>query len=118
MSEVPLYTRDCDLCYGPAVELWGVESGRRVPGSGFRVRQYTPVFCRDLRWGFGMNVSLKIYRMSGFGVSTRVLSADLRACGCQGLGLEEDAYGGTSLTRKRTPLGPYRRPMLRVLGGS
>ena len=25
---------------------------------------------------------------------------------------------GTSLTRKRTPLGPYRRPMPRVLGGS
>ena len=28
------------------------------------------------------------------------------------------AYRGTSLTRKRTPLGPYRRPMPRVLGGS
>jgi len=27
-------------------------------------------------------------------------------------------HRGTSLTRKRTPLGPYRRPMLRVLGGS
>ena len=26
--------------------------------------------------------------------------------------------GGTSLVRKRTPLGPYRRPMPRVLGGS
>ena len=26
-------------------------------------------------------------------------------------------YRGTSLIRKRTPLGPYRRPMLRVLGG-
>ena len=25
---------------------------------------------------------------------------------------------GTSLIRKRTPLGPYRRPMPRVLGGS
>ena len=25
---------------------------------------------------------------------------------------------GTSLTRKRTPLGPYCRPMPRVLGGS
>ena len=28
------------------------------------------------------------------------------------------AYRGTSLTRKRTPLGPYRRPMSRVQGGS
>ena len=27
-------------------------------------------------------------------------------------------YRGTSLTRKCTPLGPYRRPMPRVLGGS
>jgi len=27
-------------------------------------------------------------------------------------------YRGTSLTRKRTPLGPYRRPMPRILGGS
>ena len=27
-------------------------------------------------------------------------------------------YRGTSLERKRTPLGPYRRPMPRVLGGS
>ena len=26
-------------------------------------------------------------------------------------------YSSTSLTRKRTPLGPYRRPMSRVLGG-
>ena len=26
-------------------------------------------------------------------------------------------YRGTSLTRKFTPLGPYRRPMPRVLGG-
>ena len=28
------------------------------------------------------------------------------------------SYRGTSLTRKRTPLGPYRRLMTRVLGGS
>ena len=28
------------------------------------------------------------------------------------------AYRGTSLMRKRTPLGPYRRPMPGVLGGS
>jgi len=27
-------------------------------------------------------------------------------------------YRGTSLTRKRTPLGPYRRHVPRVLGGS
>ena len=28
-----------------------------------------------------------------------------------------DAYRGTSLIRKRTLLGPYSRPMPRVLGG-
>ena len=30
----------------------------------------------------------------------------------------ESTYRGTSLTRKRTPLGPYRRPMPRVIWGS
>ena len=29
-----------------------------------------------------------------------------------------NAYRGTSLIRKQTPLGPYRWPMPRVLGGS
>ena len=28
-----------------------------------------------------------------------------------------EQHRGTSLARKRTPLGPYRRPMPRVLGG-
>ena len=30
----------------------------------------------------------------------------------------KEVYMDASLTRKRTPLGPYRRPMPRVLGGS
>ena len=30
----------------------------------------------------------------------------------------ENDYSGISLTRKRTHLGPYRRPMPRVLGES
>ena len=33
-------------------------------------------------------------------------------------GWEFVVYRGTSHTRKRTPLGPYRRPLPRVLGGS
>ena len=33
-------------------------------------------------------------------------------------GADWDGYRGTSLIRKRTPLGPYRRPMPKVLGGS
>ena len=32
--------------------------------------------------------------------------------------LEAGVYRGTSLTQTRTPLGHYRRPMPRVLGGS
>ena len=30
----------------------------------------------------------------------------------------KNGYRGTSLIRKRKPLGPYRRPMRRGLGGS
>ena len=33
-------------------------------------------------------------------------------------GVMEAEYRGTSLRRKRFPLGPYSRPMPRVLGGS
>ena len=32
--------------------------------------------------------------------------------------VSKELYMGTSLVRKRTPLGPYRRPMLSVIGGS
>ena len=32
--------------------------------------------------------------------------------------VHDKAYRGTSLVRKRTPLGPYCRLVLRVLGGS
>ena len=32
--------------------------------------------------------------------------------------MRDMAYRGASLIRKRTPLGPYRRPMPRVLGES
>ena len=62
---------------------------------------------------------------SGFGNGNYVRALQLR-----GEALEaEDEEGvqehdrevdqrGTSLTRKRTPLGPYRRPMPRVPGGT
>ena len=36
----------------------------------------------------------------------------------QDCGIGTEACRGTSLMRKRTPLGPYRTPMPRVLGGS
>ena len=31
---------------------------------------------------------------------------------------EKQSYRGTSITRERSPLGPYRRPIPRVPGGS
>ena len=42
-------------------------------------------------------------------------------CGAErawGYQVGEPEYRGASLIRQRTPLGPYRRPMPRVLGGS
>ena len=39
-------------------------------------------------------------------------------CGVWGVGVRDHQCRGTSLTRKRTPLAPYRRPMPRVLGRS
>ena len=47
-----------------------------------------------------------------FKVHMSIFGADLVLCE---LLIE---YMGTSLTRKRTTLGPYRRPMPRVLRGS
>ena len=47
---------------------------------------------------------------SGRLVSPRLFPADA------GLGSENPHYRGTSLTRKRTPLGPYRGPVPGVLG--
>ena len=46
-----------------------------------------------------------------YGVSQHSRTADVDVGGASD-------YRGTSLTRKRTSLGPYRRPMPRVLGGS
>ena len=42
------------------------------------------------------------------------------ACLLNGIALSvaENELRGTSLVRKRTPLGPYRKPMPRVLRGS
>jgi len=50
-------------------------------------------------------------------------AGDVYSLGKARLGTDRPAsgqikYRGTSLIRKRTPLGPYRRPMPRVLGGS
>ena len=39
-------------------------------------------------------------------------------CGVELSMSDAELCRGTSLARKRNPLGPYRRPMPRVLGGS
>jgi hypothetical protein len=36
--------------------------------------------------------------------------------GCEGRAMDE--YRGILLTRRCNPLGPYRRPMPRIIGGS
>ena len=43
------------------------------------------------------------------------LSSHTVTSGASAAGL--GAYRGTALIRKRTPQGPYRRPMPRVVGG-
>ena len=53
-------------------------------------------------------------------VCWRSLAADWGRCGYQGSRLKFirlSRYRGTSLVRKGTPLGPYRRTMPRILGG-
>ena len=39
-------------------------------------------------------------------------------CRVEGEGMKEEVYRGTSLTKKQTRPGPYRRPVPRVLGES
>ena len=64
---------------------------------------------------FGVRGGLRLG--SGVGSTCRVegvISISLRTC-IQTSG--NSGYRGTSLTRKGNPLGPYRRPMPRVLRG-
>ena len=70
-----------------------------VSGLGFRV------WFRVCTFGFRVSGEGLGCAVSGFGLGIKV----------EGLGVR--VYRGTSLTGKRTPLGPYRRPMPRVLGG-
>jgi hypothetical protein len=47
--------------------------------------------------------------------ASKTLPAPSRVASLKGIAW---VYRGTSPIRKRTPLGPYRRPMPRVVGGS
>ena len=81
----------------------------------FSYRQGTPVTRPQpaLHFGYGFKVTGLRCRFSseGFGVPHGGLREDPRV-------EWSNLYRGTSPTRKRTPLGPYRRPLPRVLGGS
>ena len=97
---------------------------------GCRVFPLTEFGVRDS--GFGIWDSVPGIRCSGFGM--RVPGFGIRGSGSahrtwrgsesparHSLGscppAQLSVYRGTSLLIKRTPLGPYRRPMPRVLGG-
>ena len=61
--------------------------------------------------GWSIALSVRWSLTSAFGSGTICFGVRV-----QGLGLT--VYRGTPLKRKRSPLGPYRRPVPRVLGGS
>ena len=61
------------------------------------------------RWLFGDKMPVSLLVMGGPGTGLHV--GYTRSCVVL-------MYMGTSLMRKRTPLGSYRRPLHRVVGGS
>ena len=98
MSEVPLYAEAWDLCW---VKFDPIATGGislydsvRLQRNGVVQRAYGSV--SSTRLPASPNLSRVTWTM-------RVVHM---------------TYMGTSLTRKCTPLGPYRRPMPRVLGGT
>jgi len=65
--------------------------------------------------------SVSGFRVDGFRCASGGGATPFPRGGTRGLGFRVEGlrvYRGTSLTRKLTPLGPYRRPRPRVLGGS
>ena len=81
-----------------------------------------PVRGQDSVFGFGIWGLGFGFEGLGFGAYSLRFGVEdfgLRVSGFREWGYRNSGtYRGTSLTGKRTPLGPYRRPMLRVLGGS
>ena len=83
----------------------------------------------NLNLNLNLNMNLKrVYQATNpsfrFRVPYQVVACNFSHNSCFWFGICPDVektilwwYKGTSLTRKRTPLGPYRRPMPRVLGG-
>ena len=65
----------------------------------------------------------QLFKILNFGVQRVAVAEwqnkiDSQLLGNFQVGLAPAPLRGTSLTRKRTPLGLYRRPMPKVLGGS
>jgi len=85
------------------LRVWG--SGFRGQGLGFRVS------------GFGFRVQGLEWRVGAHKFEFREVQRAPPAP-FHNLYTKHEIYRVTSLTRKRTPLGPYRRPLPRVLGGS
>ena len=69
-------------------------------------------------WGLVFGVFCLGVLGFGFRGQCSVLSAQCSVFGVRCPKFEFRVYMGTSLRRKRPPLGPYRRPMPMVLGGS
>jgi hypothetical protein len=112
--------------------VWGLlfrveGSGVGVQGSGFSVQylRFT-VQVLGLRvlgsgfWVLGFRVQGSGFRVQGSGFRTDLLYlAGSRFAGFLVCFLfRGSGYRSTSLTRKCTSLGPFRRPIPRVLGGS
>ena len=90
----------------PMVPRQGYTWEHRTFLGAVRVLNFTPVLERTVHHAVGAYSRPMPMRLGPPGERCETLSSS-NPC----------AFRGTSLV-KRTPLGPYRRPMLRVLGGS
>ena len=90
---------------GSRVQGAGVQgSGFRVQGSEFRV------------WGSGFRVQGLGFRVQGSGFRVHAWASSMSRSSCVAeLEKKEGVAPSFLLTRKRTPLGPYRRLMPRAL---
>ena len=74
--------------------------------------------CDNLMVKYKPPTTLTPYPLTPPGARGYEARAPQKRGGAQRTRVMPQPYGGTSLVRKRTPLGPYRRPMPRVQGGS
>ena len=80
----------------------------------------SPTILKLTAWDFGTNVSTSdlLGHLDGAGAARRELEVDVRHQERILRQIESNSvYRGTSLLRRRNPLGPHHRRMPRVLGG-